>query len=182
MLDNPALMYGSFGLLFFSTIAAGWVSKVKGLNVVALFGVAALMGLELAPMVFVAQVFAGFGETMSATPVRDAFSLTFATFFGITAYAFVTKRDFSYLRSILTMGFFIVFTAAILAAFIGSEPFSLAVASVGALLAGGFLLYQTHHILHHSKMDDAVGDALGLIVQLRNLFMWILRIAMSSRR
>jgi FtsH-binding integral membrane protein len=31
-------------------------------------------------------------------------------------------------------------------------------------------------------MDDAVGDALALLVQLRNLFMFLLRILMSSRR
>ena len=52
----------------------------------------------------------------------------------------------------------------------------------GAVLSIGFLLYQTSYIFKHSDMDDPVGDALGLLVQLRNLFMFILRILMSSRR
>jgi FtsH-binding integral membrane protein len=79
------------------------------------------------------------------------------------------------------MGFWVVLAAAILAFALGSEPFSLAVASVGALLSIGFLLYQTSHIFRNSRMDDAVGDALGLIVQLRNLFVFLLRIFMSRR-
>lgn len=178
MLSNPGLMYGSFAVLFGLTFVASWTSKVKGLNVAMLFLVAAVMGLELAPMVFVAQAFAGLGETMSAAPVRDAFIMTGGTFGAVTLYVFTTKKDFSYLRAVLFMGFWVVLAASILALALGSDVFSLAVASVGALLAAGFLLYQTFWILKKSAMDDAVGDALVFLVQLRNLFMWILSILM----
>jgi FtsH-binding integral membrane protein len=172
----------AFGVLFVATLGASAVSKVKGLNVIALLGVSALMGLELAPMVFVANVMSGLGHTMSAAPVRDAFSLTGAIFVGITAYVYVTRKDFSYLSATLYMGFWVIFGASILAIFFHSEVFSLAIASVGALLAGGFLLMSTSRIFRTSSFDDAVGDALGLIVQLRNMFMWVLRILMSNRR
>lgn len=182
MLENPILLYGSFGLLFFGTLAAGWVSRIPGVNVAALFGVSALMGVELAPMVFVAQVFAGFGESMSLNPVRDTFAIVGAVFVGSTSYVLVTRKDFSFMKAILNMGFWVVFAACLLTFVFQTEAFSLAVASVGALLAAGFLLYNTSRILQDSDMDDAVGDALGLIVQLRNLFMFILRILMSSRR
>jgi modulator of FtsH protease len=180
MLDNPGLMYGSFALLFVATLGASAVSKVRHLNLVALLFVSALMGVELAPMAFVAQVFAGLGDTLSTNPVRDAFLMVGAIFLGITVYALVSKKDFSYLGAILSMGFFVVFAGCIIAIFIGSEVFSLAIASVGALLAAGFLLYETSLILK-GDMDDPVGDALGLLVQLRNLFMFLLRILMSSR-
>jgi len=181
MLENPGLEYGAFAVLFVSVFVAGLVSKVKGLNYVALFGVSALMGLELAPMAFVAQVMAGFGDTLSANPVRDSFAMVGAIFVGLTGYVFITRKDFSYLKATLSMGFFVVLVGCILAAVLGSEPFSLAVASVGALLAIGFLLYQTSYIFQHSDMDDPVDDALGLLVQLRNLFMFLLRIFMSRR-
>jgi len=180
MLNNPGLMYGAFALLFVSTIGASFVSKVKGLNLVALLFVSALMGVELAPMAFVAQVFAGFGDTLSAHPVRDSFLLVGAIFVGITAYSFISRKDFSYLGATLTMGFFVVFVGCIIAGLLGSEVFSLAVASAGAVLSAGFILYNTSLMLR-GPMDDAVGDALGLLVQLRNLFMFILRILMSSR-
>lgn len=181
LLGTPAAMYAAFALLFVATIAASAVSKVKGVNMVALFGVAALMGVELAPMVFVAQFYAGLGKTMSGAPVLGAFLVTAAAFAGATSYVFVTRKDFSYLSATLTMGFWIVFAGAFVAIFIGSEPFTLAICSVGAIVAMGMLLMQTSRIFRDSRMDDAVGDCLVLLVQLRNLFMFILRILMSRR-
>jgi FtsH-binding integral membrane protein len=181
MLDNPALRYGTFGVLVVGVFIASLVSKVKGLNYAALFGVSALMGFQLAPMVFVAQVLAGMGETLSGNPVRDAGAMVGAIFIALTTYVFIARKDFSYLWATLSMGFVVVLVACVLAAVVGSEPFSLAVASAGALLSIGFLLYQTSWIFRNSDMDDPVDDALGLIVQLRNLFMFLLRIFMSRR-
>lgn len=181
MLENPGLEYGAFALLFVGVFVASLVSKVRGLNYAALFAVSLLMGIEMAPMAFVAQVLAGMGETLSADPVRDSFAMVGAIFVGLTAYIFVTRKDFSFLRATLSMGFMVVFAGCILAFVLGSEPFSLAIASVGALLSIGFLLYQTSYIFRNSDMDDPVDDALGLIVQLRNLFMFLLRIFMSRR-
>ena len=181
MLTNPILMYGAFGLLFVATLGASAVSKVKGLNLAALLFVSALMGFELAPMVFIAQVLAGLGASLSLNPVRDTFFLVGGIFLSITAYAFISKKDFSYLGATLSMGFVVIFFACILTFVFKSEIFALAVATAGALLAAGFLLYETSLILK-GDMDDPVGDALGLLVQLRNLFMFILRILMSSRR
>ncbi len=182
LLSSRMAMYMAFGLLFVGTMAASAVSKVRGLNLVALFGVAALMGVELSPMVFVAQYYAGMGRTMSATPVLGAFLVTAAAFAGATSYVFITRKDFSYLRAALSMGFWVVFAGCIVGIFISSEIFTLAICSVGAIVAGGLLLVQTSRIFRNSAMDDAVGDCLALLVQLRNLFMFVLRILMSSRR
>lgn len=181
MLGNDLVWLAAFGLLVLATMIASWVSKIPVINTVALFGVAAIMGVEIAPMVFVAQYFAGIGDTLTAAPVRDAGLMTFACFAGITGYVFVTRKDFSYLRAMLHMGFWVVLGACILAFVFKSEVFALAVATAGALLSAGFLLYVTSYIFKNSEMDDPVGDALALLVQLRNLFMFLLRIFMSSR-
>jgi modulator of FtsH protease len=182
MISQPIIMYLAFGVLFVGVMGASAVSKVKGLNVIALLAVSVLMGVEIAPMIFVAQYQAHLGHTLSAAPVRDTFTLVGAIFVGITAYVFVTRKDFSFLYATLSMGFFVIFGACILAGFLHSEVFSLAVATAGAFLAAGFLLYSTSRIFRTSDFSNPVGDALGLIVQLRNLFMFILRILMSSRR
>jgi modulator of FtsH protease len=182
LLESRVAWYGMFGLLFVGTMGASAVSRVRGLNLVALFGVAALMGVQAAPMVFVAQYLAGLGMTLSAAPVLGAFLMTAGVFVGATAYVMVTRKDFSYLAATLSMGFWIVFAGCIVGIFISSEVFTLAIASVGALVAAGFLLVQTSRIFRSSRMDDAVGDCLGLLVQLRNLFVFVLRILMSSRR
>lgn len=180
-LGSEVMMLGAFGVLFLATIGASWVSKVPIVNVGALMFVAILMGVQLAPMVFAAQVFADFGDSLSANPVRDTMIMVISVFAGITGYVFVTRKDFSWMGSMLSMGFMVVFGACILTFFLDSEPFALAVACLGALLSIGMLLYVTSYIFRNSKMDDAVGDALALLVQLRNLFMFILRILMSRR-
>lgn len=182
MLGNRIVMFAAFGLLFVSTLGASAVSKVKVINVIALMGVALLMGVELSPMVFVAQYYAGLGDTLSNNPVRDTMVMVMCVFGGITGYIFATRKDFSWMSSILSMGTMVVFGACILTFVFKTEVFSLAVASTGALLSIGMLLYVTSYIFRNSEMDDAVGDALALLVQLRNLFMFLLRILMSSRR
>lgn len=181
MLDNPMIEYGTFAVLFVGVFIASLVSKVKGLNYAALFGVSILIGIELSPMIFVAQVTAGMGATMTASPVHATLAMVGAIFVGLTGYVFLAKKDFSFLYATLSMGFWVVLAGVGVAFAIDSEPLTLAVASVGALLSIGFLLYQTSWIFRHSDMDDPVDDALGLIVQLRNLFMFLLRIFMSRR-
>lgn len=182
LLSSRLAMYGAFGLLFVGTMAAGAVSKVRGLNLIALFGVAALMGVQVAPMIFVAQYMAGMGRTMSSAPVLGAFLVTAAAFAGATSYVLITRKDFSYLGATLSMGFWVVFVGMFVAIFISSEILTLALCSVGALVAAGMLLMQTSRIFRSSRMDDAVGDCLGLLVQMRNLFVFMLRILMSQRR
>ena len=181
LLEAPFLHAILFGTLFIGTFVASWLSKVKVINVIALFTVAAIMGVDMAPMVFIANYYAGIGATLSTAPVRDAFLMTGGVFMGSTMYVFIAKKDFSYLGSILSMGFWVVFLAGIAAIFLHSEVFSLAVACLGALLSAGFILYQTSYIFKHSDMDDPVDDALVFLVQLRNLFMFLLRIFMSAR-
>jgi FtsH-binding integral membrane protein len=90
--QNEGLLFGAFALLFVMTFVASWTSKVPVLNVIMLFFVAALMGLQAAPMVFYAQVMGGLGDTLSTAPVRDAFLLTFGVFAGITGYVYVTRK------------------------------------------------------------------------------------------
>ncbi len=179
MHNQHEYFFAAFAVLVLATIIAGAVSKIRVVNAIALFAVAIIMGLELAPMVMFAQIEASFGDTISTAPVRDAFLLVGAIFAGITGYVFATKKDFRFLGAFLSMGFVVVFVACILAFVIGSNIFTLAVCSAGALLAGLFLLFQTSMILK-GDMDDPVGDALIFLVQLRNLFMFLLHM-LSNR-
>jgi modulator of FtsH protease len=178
MLQNPILLWGSFGALVLATFIASWTSKVPVVNVIMLYIVSLLMGIELAPMIMVAQISSGLGGTISTAPVRDAFMLTGAVFAGVTGYVFVSKKDFSYLGAIVSMGVLVVFVGCILSFVLGSEIFTLALCSVGALVAALFLVWQTWWVLK-GDMDDPIGDALVFLVQLRNLFMFLLRIFMS---
>lgn len=161
-------------------VGASAVRKVPVLNVVALFGMAFALGILFAPSLFWAQLNAATGTTISASPIRDAFLLATVMFGGLTGYVAISKKDFSYLGGALSMGLFVIIGAAILNIFLGSNVLGLAIASVGLLLFGGYVLYDTSRILR-SQERDAVGGAMQLYLDFLNIFLYLLRI-LGSRR
>jgi modulator of FtsH protease len=169
------LMFGSF----FGAMA---VRQRPGVNVAALFGATFVSGLYIAPMLWVVQLMATQGLTLAASPIRDAFLLTVLGFTGLTSYALLSKRDFSFLGGFLSMGLWVLIGASLLAMFVGGTAFSLAIASVGILLFGGFVLYDTSRMLRDPDNRDAVGAAIGLYLNFLNLFLFLLRILSSGRR
>jgi modulator of FtsH protease len=170
-----ALFLGSF-------FAASALRERPGINVAALFGASFISGLYIAPMLFFVTAMASQGQTMTAAPVRDAFVLSVVGFTGLTSYAMLSKRDFSFLGGFLSMGLWVLIGASLLSLFVGGNAFGLAIASVGVLLFGGFILYDTSRILRDPTNRDPVGAAIGLYLNFLNLFLFLLRILGSSRR
>lgn len=167
-------------LMLGSVFGASAVRHRPGLNVVALFGMATVVGAVIAPAIFMAQLAAQSGSTISPAPVRDAFLLATAGFTGLTGYALTTKKDFSFLGGALTMGLFVVIGAGLLNIFVGSSTLGLAVASVSVLLFGAFILYDTSRLLRSGERDS-VGAAISLYLNFLNLFLALLRI-LGGRR
>ena len=163
-----------------AVFGASMVRHVKGLNLLALFGMATVIGVVVAPTLFYATAASGLGKTLSSSPVRDAFILSAVGFTGLTGYALTTSKNFSFLGGALTMGFFVVFGASLLNIFVASSVFSLAIASVTVLLFGAFVLYDTSRLLH-SDEEDAVGGAIQLYLNFLNIFLALVRI-LSARR
>jgi modulator of FtsH protease len=177
-MQHGFVMLGVYIAAFFG---ATFARRVPGLNVAALFGYTFITGLFLAPTLFIAQLMASQGATLDASPVRDAFLLTGAAFTGLTSYVFITRKDFSFLGATLSMGLWVILGAMLLGFFIHSAALQLAIASVGVLLFGGYILYDTSRILRAREDDDAIGAALNLFLDVVNLFLMLLRILSSAR-
>jgi modulator of FtsH protease len=171
------------GMMLFlgSFFGASALRERPGVNVAALFGASFVSGLYIAPMLWLVQIQATQGTTLSAAPVRDAFLLTVLGFTGLTSYALLSKRDFSAIGGFLSMGLWVLIGASLLGMFVGGQAFSLAIASVGVLLFGGYILYDTSRILRDPTNRDPVGAAISLYLNFLNLFLFLLRI-LSSRR
>lgn len=169
------------GVFFVAFLGAQFARRIRGLNVVALFAYTFVTGLYVAPSIFLAQAMASHGGTLDPSPVRDAFLLTAAAFVGLSGYVFVSRKDFSYLGAALNMGMWVVLGAMFLGFFFHSAVFQLAIASVGVLLFCGYILFDTSRMMRGRVGDDAVGAALGLFLDVVNLFLFLLRI-LSSRR
>lgn len=171
-------------LLFFAamglTVMVKATRRLQPLNIISYLGLTSLLGFFAGPAVFVAQLHASSGNTLSLHPVRDAALLTLAAFTGLTTYVFVTKKDFSFMRASLITGLWVVIAAGLLAILLGSSVLHLAVASVAVILFCGFVLFDTAKILLEPDLGNAVGDALGLFLDVLNIFINLLSIFSSK--
>jgi len=124
------------------------------------------------PMIFMAMMIADAG---GEDILSQAGILTLALFTGLSAIALLTKKDFSFLKSILTIGFFIALGLIVAGTIFG---FNLGLwFSVGMVaLAAGSILYQTSNMVHKYSEDQYVAASLGLFASLMLLFWYILSI------
>ncbi|WP_103864262.1 MULTISPECIES: Bax inhibitor-1 family protein [Aquimarina] len=124
------------------------------------------------PLIGIAMMIAQDG---GANILYQAAILTLSLFTGLSAIVLITKKDFSFLRSILTIGFFIALGLIVAGWLFG---FNLGLwFSVGmVVLASGSILYQTSNMVHKYSEDQYVGASLGLFASLMLLFWYILSI------
>jgi FtsH-binding integral membrane protein len=112
------------------------------------------------------------------TVIPTAGILTLAVFGGLTLAVFVTKKDYSFLAPILTVGSLIalgVIVAGILIGFSLGLLFSFAMVA----LMSGYILYYTSNVMLHYRTDQHVAAALALFAAVATLFWYILRIVMA---
>jgi len=105
---------------------------------------------------------------------------TVGAFTALTAVVFVTRKDFSFMRSILTWGGIVALVLIVASALVGFELgvfFSVAMIA----FAGAAILYDTSNVLHHYPEDRHVGAALELFASVALLFWYILRLFMGRR-
>ena len=94
------------------------------------------------PMIYIAMYYMDAGSEI----LQQAAIVTLALFSGLSAVVFVTKKDFSFLKTGLTIGFFIalgLIVAGVLFGFNMGLWFSVGM----CLLAGGSILYQTSNLV-----------------------------------
>lgn len=163
--------------LFFIAYIAGFfgvraMRKVPGLNYVGLFSFTFLCGVILGPLVALAFAVAGGQPTI----VIQALVITGTAVTGLSGYVIMTRKDFSFLGGMLSVGVFVLFGAIIVGFFWGSFTFHLVYSIGGAILFCGFILYDTSRIIRTHPVDDPVGAALDLFLDFFLLFMYVLRI------
>jgi FtsH-binding integral membrane protein len=107
--------------------------------------------------------------------LNQAAIVTLSLFSGLTAVVFVTKKDFSFLKSALTIGFFIAIGLIVAGTLFG---FDLGLwFSVGmSILAAGAILYQTSNLIKNYNNEQYIPAAIGLFASLMLLFWYVLRI------
>ena len=112
--------------------------------------------------------------------VTSAAFTTLALFAALTAVVFITRKDFSFMRSILMFGGFAamgLIVCAIVFSFSLGPIFTYAMIA----FACGYILYDTSNVLHHYRIGQHVAASLALFASVALLFWYILRLFMSNR-
>uniref|UniRef100_A0A803JA36 Transmembrane BAX inhibitor motif-containing 4 n=1 Tax=Xenopus tropicalis TaxID=8364 RepID=A0A803JA36_XENTR len=114
--------------------------------------------------------------------VLQAFILTTAVFLGLTAFTFQSKRDFSKFGAGLFTGLWILIFASFLRLFFYSETVELLIAAAGALLFCGFIIFDTHLLMHKLSPEEYILASVNLYLDIINLFLHLLRILQAVNK
>ncbi len=112
--------------------------------------------------------------------VMSSLGITSIVFVGLSAYALVSRRNFSFMGGFLMTGILVAFVAGLVA--LGAAAFgypmpmlSLAVSAMFALLMSGLILWQTSEIIHGGETNYVLATV-GLYVAIYNLFTSLLHL------
>jgi FtsH-binding integral membrane protein len=161
------------GFIIVSWIASHTAHSARSLAVQYL----ALAGFVVAEaLIFVPMLWIGFYKVPGA--IESAATVTLIAFAGLTAVAFLSRKNFSFLGAFLRWSFMVA-----LVAIVGGLVFGFhlgtwfSVAMVG--LAGAAILFDTSNVLHHFSEDRYVAAALQLFSSVALMFWYVLRIFLA---
>lgn len=168
---NWLLILGAFMLVGWLASHVAHRVESKPLQYAALAGFVLAEAIIFLPLLYIAVL-------TEPAIIESAAGVTLLGTGGLTVVAFVTKKDFSFLRGILVW-------AGILAivAIVGSILFGFhlgtwfSVAMIG--FAGAAILYDTSNVMHHYPEDRHVAAALELFSSIALMFWYVLRLFMS---
>jgi hypothetical protein len=165
------LVLGAFMVVSWAASHFAHTSASRSTQYAALAAYVIAEAVIFVPLLFVANRFA-------PGTIQSAGIVTMLGFAGLSAVAFVTRKDFSFLRGVLMFGSIVALVAIVAGALFGLQLGTFfSVAMVG--FAGAAILYDTSNVLHHFPEDRYVGAALQLFSSVALLFWYVLRILMS---
>ena len=160
-----------------SHIANGWASSdtSSGIQYAGLGLFVIAEGVILAPLLLMAQ---SMETVMGDSLIAKAALVTGGLFLGLTAIVLLTRKDFSFMKSIVSIGFFVALGTIIAGAIFGFQLGTFFSAAMVLLLSGS-ILYSTSNVMHHYRTTQHVAAALALFSSLATLFWYVLQLFMS---
>ena len=134
----------AMGLLMFVLPKAANSSK----GILIVFAVTGLLGVGLGPMLnhYLATTN---GQTLVATALGG----TGVIFMGLSAFALVTKRDFSFMGGFLLVGLIVVILAMVANFFLQMPALQIVTSAAIILIMSGFILFDTSRIVNGGETN-----------------------------
>jgi len=161
---------GYFGFLIGGLISLFVVHKkadtAQGLMWAFIF--TGCMGMALGPILNRYLAMSNGGEI-----IMQALGGTALIFFGLSAYALSTKKDFSYMGGFLSVGMLVVIVAMIANIFFAIPALSLAISAAVVMIMSGFILFDTSRIINRGE-TNYIRATVSLYLNIYNLFIHLL--------
>lgn len=158
-------LVGFFGLIF-----AVHKTAHSSLGLLFVFLLTGFMGFTIGPIINAYLSLAN-GPSL----VTSALGTTAAAFVGLSAFAVITRKDFSFLSGFLVVGFFVLMGAVVLSLFFDLSAFSVAISCAFVLFASAAILWQTGAIIHGGETNYIIATV-TLFASFYNLFVSLLHI------
>ena len=154
-----------FGLLFVVNRTA---DSSKGL--IAIFAFTGVMGASIGPMLNYYLAMPG-GPAL----VMQALGGTALVFFGVSAYALTTRKDFSYMGGFLMIGLLVAVVAMIANIFLAIPALSLTISAAVVMIMSGLILFDTSRIINGGE-TNYIRATVSLYLNIYNLFIHLLHL------
>ncbi|MFT6955150.1 MAG: modulator of FtsH protease [Halieaceae bacterium] len=159
------LMLVGFGLLF---VVHKMADSSKGL--IAIFAFTGVMGAALGPMLNHYMAMPG-GPAL----VMQALGGTGVVFFGLSAYALTTRKDFSYMGGFLMVGLLVAVVAMVANIFLNIPALSLTISAAMVMIMSGLILFDTSRIINGGE-TNYIRATVSLYLDIYNLFIHLLHL------
>lgn len=173
MLNSPMLVLAAFIGLSWGASHFAHTLKSTTSQYVAFAVLVVAWSLMFVPMLAMALIMDQSGSMIESAAVVTLFGCA-----ALVATVMITRKDFSFLRSVLVWGFFIamgLIAASLIFGWNLGTWFS--VGMIG--FAGVAVLYDTSNIMHHYPQDKYVAASMALFSSIAMMFWYILRLFMS---
>jgi len=159
------LVLVGFGLLF---VVNRMADSSKGLW--AIFAFTGVMGASIGPMLNHYLAMPG-GPAL----VMQALGGTAVVFFGLSAYALTTRKDFSYMGGFLMVGLLVAVVAMIANIFLHIPALSLTISAAVVMIMSGLILFDTSRIINGGE-TNYIRATVALYLDIYNLFIHLLHL------
>ena len=169
-LNLPAFMGLVFSLIGFALlfVVNRMADSAKGLP--AIFAFTGVMGAGLGPLLNAYLAMPGGPQLVMQSLAGTAF-----IFFGLSAYALQSKRDFSFMTGFLVAGLIVAIVAMIANIFMGIPALSLTISAAVVMIMSGLILVDTSRIINGGE-TNYIRATVGLYLNIYNLFVHLLHL------
>lgn len=161
-------------------MVVGWLASRAAHKVESLAAQYAALGVYIFAEAVIFVPLLSMANAIAPGAIADAALITVLATIGLVGVAYVSRKDFSFLGSVLKWGGLIAILLIVGGAIFGFKlGLFFSVAMVG--FAGAAVLYDASNIIHHYPEDRYVGASLELFASVALMFWYVLRIIMSLR-